>query len=484
MGTQSQRIIKNSVISTAGYTSGAALNFIMIILIARYFGKEDFGYYSFVISFVSTFQLIADLGTRNILIRDVAIDSSNLSYRFGLSKSIAWVLSGIAYLCILIFINIINVPEKVVYSTHIAGIATLVTFHSVLYGAICRAFEETVSDVAGFILHKIAFLSILLVGFRYKIGFSDLFYVMLIANTSQLLYYYYIVRYRHGRLKLVFNISAGWELFKESVPLGISEVFRKIMWQAGTVLLTLISTAAATGIFSASYKIIQAIQILSGALAIPFFPAISRLGNKPDKLVIAIERTFKFMAIFTFPIAISVFVFSGNIVRLFYGNTYNEAIIVLSILSAIILFVFPNAMFPFVFTSLNKQRLYSICSFVSLCTNILFNFVLISIYSYKGAALGALIGEVFLFFASMYFLRKELGAVKIIRYIWKPFLVSLIIGCALFFLKDSSLIILAGFVIAGGLIYIIMLYILRILTQDEFNLLLSGLKIKKISQPL
>ena len=481
MSKQSERIIKNSVISTGGYTAGAALNFLIIILVARYLGREDFGYYSFILSFVAIFQLFSDLGTRNLLIRDVAVDHSNLSYRFGLSKTIAWALSGVAFLCIVAFINLANVPEKVVSSTYIAGIATLVTFHSVLYGAICRAFEKTAIDVAGFVLHKMVFLSIIVSAFKYNIGFSGIFFIMLISNTFQLIYYSGVVRYKYGKPKLVPDVSAAWGLFKESVPLGIAEVVRKIMWQVGTVLLTLLSTATATGIFSASYKIVQALQLFSVALAIPFFPAISRLGNNPDKLTTALERTFKFMSIFTLPLATVIFIFADPIIRLFYGGKFDEATTVLYILSITILFIFPNALFPFVFTSLNRQRVYSICPLISLCTAIVLNLVLIPLYGYNGAAVSTLIGEIILFCTGMYLLKKEKLDVRIARYIWKPLVASMGVGGYLFYFRNSPPLNLSIYLISGGLFYIFMLYILRILTQDEVKLLINGLKIKMLS---
>ena len=105
---QSQRIAKNISVMVLAELVGFGLNFIITVLIARYLGLIGFGNYSFVIAFVGVFQMIADSGLNNILIREIAVNRDNLGYQLGVTKSLIWVFSIIVFLLIVLIINIIN----------------------------------------------------------------------------------------------------------------------------------------------------------------------------------------------------------------------------------------------------------------------------------------------------------------------------------------------------------------------------------------
>ena len=77
MSDISRGVLNNSIFRAAGYAIGAAVFFTTIVLIARYLGTEGFGHFSLIIALVGIFQLVADMGVRNIVIRDIALDQAN-----------------------------------------------------------------------------------------------------------------------------------------------------------------------------------------------------------------------------------------------------------------------------------------------------------------------------------------------------------------------------------------------------------------------
>ncbi|NWG32634.1 MAG: oligosaccharide flippase family protein, partial [Rhodocyclaceae bacterium] len=68
------RVFKNISAMLVAEALGFPLNFVLTLLLARYLGVEGFGNYSFVMAFVLVFQLIADAGLSNILIREIAVN--------------------------------------------------------------------------------------------------------------------------------------------------------------------------------------------------------------------------------------------------------------------------------------------------------------------------------------------------------------------------------------------------------------------------
>jgi len=66
---QSQRIVKNVLAGGVAVGLGGLLQLGAVVLIARSVSVSDFGIYSFILAFAVFFQLLADSGFSNILMR-------------------------------------------------------------------------------------------------------------------------------------------------------------------------------------------------------------------------------------------------------------------------------------------------------------------------------------------------------------------------------------------------------------------------------
>src|SRR5215831_9969534 len=120
MSDISRRVLNNSLFRAAGYAIGAAVFFVTIVLIARYLGAEGFGHFSFIIALVGIFQLVADMGVRNILVRDIALDKANFRKYLGIARALLWMLSLISMGCIVMLANLLDLTAEVRQSMYIA----------------------------------------------------------------------------------------------------------------------------------------------------------------------------------------------------------------------------------------------------------------------------------------------------------------------------------------------------------------------------
>src|SRR2546430_5251251 len=129
MATTGKHVLNNSIVRAAGYASGAAVFFVTVVMIARYLGAEGFGHYSLIIALVGIFQLVADMGVRNILVRNIALEHENFQTHLGIAQTLLWMLSLVSLGCIVLLANLLGLTPEVRQSRDFAGLAPIVTFY-------------------------------------------------------------------------------------------------------------------------------------------------------------------------------------------------------------------------------------------------------------------------------------------------------------------------------------------------------------------
>lgn len=450
------------------------------MILARYLGTEGFGYYSYVMAFVWTFQLIADLGLSNILVREVALNREKAPLYFGASKSLVWVLSILTYFVIALGINLFSSNSKVIMATYIAGLAVVPMFQTAVYVAVFRAYERMELNALGFVSHKVFLLGLILIGLKLKVGLFGLFGLLCGANLYLLLFYSVMLRRLFFKPQLLFHLQLWWSLLREAFPLGIASILRKVTWQVDALILAGLSTATSIGIYSAASKVTAMFDVLPLIIALPLFPVMARLAkNSPEEFAELAEGCLKGLCVFSLPFILLISFSSDKIILLLYGSEYRSSIAALQVLAWAVLFLFPTSFYIYLLTAMGKQRLYTLCSFACLGIKILLELVLVVHYDYLGACFGTLIAEFSLFAIGLYFLKIAVPQISISNITLKPVLCGL--GLALLFHVFKAYWpqpLLLEVVIALSL-YPLMLIGLRVFTPREIAVLKESLLFHK-----
>jgi O-antigen/teichoic acid export membrane protein len=479
MNDTTKRVLGNSLFRVGGYAIGAGVFFATIVLIARYLGTEGFGHFSSILAVASLFQLVADMGVRNIIIRNISLDKANFQTHLGVARTLLWSLSLLSFGCVVALAQLLALPDAIRHAMYLAGLAVILTFHGLGYSAVLRAFEEMDWDIFGFVLHKFIFIVLIWLIIQMSLGLRGVFAALLLANALQWLYYWGVVTLRHGRAKPSLNITAAWLLLREALPLGIAELLRRLTRHVDKLVLTGLSTAVALGLFTAAHKFVEAMTPFTANLTLPLFPVFSRMARvSPSKLFHAYEQSLKFLYALEMPLAVLMFVLAERLVVLFFGEAYREAAIALQIMAPTVVLLLPNSLYGYVFTALGCQHLYMKCVAVSLVVNILLDFLLIPFYSYQGAAIATMAAEAVLFLAGLTMLCRLGSDLASLRLMWRPLLAGLGMGMCCWVTKDLGLASLAIGTIASLGVYAGLLLILRTFTQAERALLLDAMRLR------
>jgi O-antigen/teichoic acid export membrane protein len=448
-------VVRNSALRAGGYVAGAALFFVVVIVTARYLGVEGFGYYSFVMAVASVFQLVADMGVRNVVIRDLAVDPQSVARRLGVARTLLVALSLLSLAGIVGLSFLVTSDPVLRQSFWLAGAAVMMTFYALGYSAVLRAFERMDADILGFVLHKLLLLFLVLALTRTSLGLRGVFAMNLVANTALYLYYRALVSRTHGVTRLSRDLRAAWALLADSAPLGVAEVLRRLTWQVDRLVLTALATPAAVGLFSTAYKFPEAFKPLAQNLTLPLFPSFARLAaSSAEAAVEGAHRALRLLYALGAPVAVVLAVLADRLVALLFGPAYREAGGALAILAPMALLLLPTSLFAYLFTALGRQRWYTACAAAALVVNLGLDLLLIPLLGFKGAAVASTASEAGLFVAGLIALRRYGGITAGLRPLAGPLLASSVPAIVCLLARQAALPWLAAALVLGGVGYV------------------------------
>lgn len=388
-------VLRNLVYGVCGEAVSGLLNFLTFILVARSLGPGPFGTFSYILALVGVFQLLADFGITNILVREVARARDRVGEIIGAMRPLAW-LSSLVVVGLIAAIGWPLSPTREVYeATLLLGLSVLATFHSFSFASVCRAFEEMGFNALGNITHKVLQISLVSLALHKNTGVVGVGAAMMTANSFQWLFFYTVVRLRYvRRIVWRFDVEYWKYLLKEAVPLGLAMVLRRANQQVGILVLTALSTPASVGLFSAAYKIVQVIDMIPFTLSLPLFPPFARLAQESHaKLFELVSRALRMFLILAAPLVVWLSTMAPWLMRLIFGDKYAAAAATAQVLTLAILFLFVTALYGYLFSALGRQRFYTIASGCCVATNLVLDLLLIPSYQHLGAAVAALAAE-------------------------------------------------------------------------------------------
>jgi O-antigen/teichoic acid export membrane protein len=475
---QSQRIVKNVLAGGVAVGLGGLLQLGAVVMVARSVSVSDFGIYSFILAFAVFFQLLADSGLSNILMRELAKQPDRLAEILGAALSLIWTLSIAVELIILAIVPFLNFSLEVKLLTLAMGAATLSLFHCAGYGSALRSQEDNELHALGFLIHKVLFCALIFIGLRMGLALVGIVFAHLIPNVLLCFYYRWMVVRRYARPKMRIDLAMWKYLLTNSIPVGGATMVRLLAQQVDVMILSWLSDLRTVGLFSGPYRISMTLRFIPQTLAIPLYPMYSRLAMDPEakeQLHTAYTRSVRFFVVAGFPVATLFLIFSSKMITLLLGDKYQVALPAMQLLGVAFLPFFVSSPFPFLLTALDKQRFLMVSSLFSLALRIGLNFLLIPFYGYMGPCIAFFASETVMLIVwsdKLHRLGFPLGLVKVV---WKPLVASGCIGVALYFVKGLSLLWLVPVTLLALLVYVGILLLLRAFSESDLKLAREGL---------
>ena len=460
-----QTIAKNTGALAISQVITSILGFVLLIYIARYLGEVGFGKYSFAVSFTALFIIFADLGISNLIIRELA-RNKNLTNEYLTNVSvIKLLLSFLAFGFIALTINLMDYPRNTTYAVYLFGIYMILTSFALTFQSVFQAYERMEYTAVVMLIEKIILISLVLFVLFSGYGLIELGYVYIFAGIVAVTISFSIVLIKIAKPKLTIDFSLWKTLIIGSIPFALNALFGVLFFKIDTVMLSVLKGDAAVGIYNAAYVPLLALGVIPTVFIAALYPVMSRyFVSSKDSLEIFTSLSSKYMAIIGFPVAIGCFVLADRFIALFYAGQFSASIIAFQILAFFIPLRFVSSITGTLLTSINRQSIRTVSVGLSALFNIVLNAAMIPYLSYIGASIATVLSEVLLYFVFVYFITKHYKKLELHKHFTKPLVAALMMGGFVFYFKDFNLFLL---IILAGLVYFVMLLILRTFTQED-----------------
>lgn len=420
MKNESPSLLSGTVKSAVA-SSTSFLLLILLVLAARYLGAEDFGLFSFAMSFVILFDVVLDPGLYHYLIRQVARDRDT-AQRY-LSHALTWkcVAAPLVMLGIIGGLHLLHDrPDQyaVVYLMAIAGILKSYkdAFRSSLLGH-----EAFGWDAISMGLERVALLLGGAYVLRQGMGVQALGWVFVVVRAVDLVLIAFLVRFRFHRFTLGTDRAFLRMMMCAAIPIAAFYVTLNLYNHLDKVMISVLRNDTEVGWYNAGYKIYEGLFILPSVIATAFMPRLSRLFHeRNDGFMELLRRGVKYVAWLALAVAANGFILAEPVILGLYGAEYRPSIDAMRLLMVAMFFAFLLNYLQSAMIAMDRQKIIFYFATTGMVLNIALNLALIPRYGYLGAAATTVGIEAMLLLGYLLYLRKRVARVRAGRLILAP----------------------------------------------------------------
>jgi len=431
-----------------------------MIFLVRYLGPEKLGIYSFVITILFIFGTFSDPGISMFLTKEMAQNRKNIQKSFSTHLTVQMLITVVVGGGLII--TSLCARSPLMTNLLLIGIIGLLLNNGIFpFATVLNAMEDMKYNSICALLAGIATAIITFIGVYCHF---NLYYFMFLGITSSLISCVVLIFFSRRYVKLQF----AWDrifikkLFLGSLPFFALTATGLLYTRIDLLMLKLIDSNQAAGLYNAAYKIIFFLFIVPISLRSAIYPMLANYHkNKQDKLLFVTSKSIKYMLMISTIISIVIFLHADVIIKVLFGD---EFILSGSCLKLLIWMFIPYCGYIITMYHLNAGgdvKYVMKISLLGLVINIFLNFCLIPTNSLFGAAIATIVTEIIVFLGLVLKTWKEYQAVNENHFIIKLCFISLSGLFISIFLPDY---IKGAFFI---IYFLLMIYLLHIIDGEE-----------------
>ena len=388
-GTALRKIIENIGWLSIERVATLGLRFVVGVWVVRYLGPEQYGIYSYAISFVAIFGALSGMGLEKIVVRALARDdrlreqevlTTGLWLRgaggavvFGLLAAVVFAFEdrGVAQAAILIVgVRFFVEPSQIFSYWFQSRVESR-------YAVYARSTALVVGTglQALFIVLELsvtAFLLALLV--QSTLEAAGLCVMFCVRNTTS--------------LPLWPSWSAAKSMMSRAWPLIVSGLSTLVYMKIDQVMIARISGDADVGVYAAAAKLSEVWYFIPGAITTSVFPKIIQtLENCPPEVYQRrMQQMYDTMTIFAYAVILPITILAVPIIRVVFGESYLQSASILQVHVWSFLFMSLGLAQTKRLVAEDRTRLSMVLTVTGPLLNFWLNLVLNPMYGGHGAA--------------------------------------------------------------------------------------------------
>lgn len=472
--SSSKTILHNSIFILLSKAIQIASSFFIVVVVARYLSVDEYGEYSFILAFVSSIMALAYFGIQQVLIREIARDSTTAAQVIGAAVELRTILSVIAVLTLCISMYVMELRGILLAAGLIAIASEFFLSFSMLSKSVFQAFEKMIYEPFIALMNGLVLSIGIAAVIYFDLGFLWLFIASAFANLIQLVLSSLILSRKFVRPTFTVERAVFKKFLKDSVVIGVGIFFYQNLFKINVLMLKWFGTISDVSYFQAPHSLIMQIQVVPMSVAMAVFPVFSRLMHTdPEKLALLYGKIFRFLLVGSIFCGMNLSLFSNEIIGIVYGSKYMHAAAALTIVSWAIIPLTMDMLLNVVLIAMHKQKYSVIYAGVTLAMNSLLAVIVIPSHGYIAASYLSVLSYTVLFLCSFYFVRKNGLPVRFGRTIVKMFATVLVSVTAIVIVKPLS-VLAAAF--TGMILFLGLILITRVVMLSEVTYIINMIR--------
>lgn len=426
--------------------AGLILLFLAYTQLFSYLGPYKTGQYQFVLSLVTIFGIIIDLGISQYVTKKVAEDHTQAARYFYNFLTAEVVLASCVYALMVAFVYVRGYDPDVRHATMMAGLGVLLYGLTVPFLTVLSGFQD-MRRVAlnNFVVSLVNVLVILsAVYLKHSIVYLSINQA-LSSSCSLLLYYGHVRKYiPHLRVREAFrhfDLALLKKILKAAAPFALLVSFSTIYNRIDVVLVTKYLGYAETGLYTTAYKVVDLTNFFPAVVSHSLYPALAALMAKRalSDVRLTLEKYMRLMIAVALPIGVGGSLLSRQLILVLTSGDVrfipSASVLAILVWAIVILFIYVTAN-SLVVSQLTKRAV--IITGINVVINIMGNVLFLPRYGIQAAAWMTVVSEALQGIFYFYFIWTNITHFAIIRQFAKPVLAALVMGVVLWFLRDWS----------------------------------------------
>ncbi len=368
------------------------LNFFVTVAVIRYLEPNEFGIYSYAISFYGLFVAFISLGMESISIRELVKSPDKRDEILGsvfYSQLLGAVLA-ISLIALTLFITNEDVSTSVLILI-ISASSFFQTFNVIDYYYRSKVNAKYSVYVLSTSVILVALIKFALIFIKAPLLF------FLIAYACEFLFNAigYTIIYHSQKLKISvwkFDKNLALTLLKDSWPLILSGVVVSIYVKVDQVLIKNMLTSRDVGIYAAAVRLSESWYFIPIAISNALFPAIVTAKSIASELYLSrLQKLYDVLAWIAIGISIPVSFLSGEIIQVLYGSKYSASAPILTIYIWAGVSVFLGVASSQYLVTENFTKISLMRTSLGMIANVILNIIFIPRYGIVGSAYATLL---------------------------------------------------------------------------------------------
>ncbi len=387
-------LAQNSLWMILARFGAQALTVLFTVVLARRLGTVGFGEYAFIAALIYVANSLTTFGTDMVLIREIAA-RDDLS-RLPAALALQLVLS------VLLIVAVWSLGSRIpnqsaaailalrIYSVSLIPLAFFTVFSTALRGTQ----RMDAYAVLNLIVPALQAGVVLLPGINLLILCTFLLVIQVVgAVIAGWMCVKVLPRFWQA---WSIPVRGLYPLLQACAPLALLTVLGMIYQRLGIYMLSTMTNAADTGLFSAAARAVEASKTVHLAVFAALYPAMSlaqKRATHQEDLTQSIRLSRNVLLAGSVLGALILFAFAGPIVALLYGSGYLAAVPALRILSWTLIPFTVNSYLTLSFVASNREVVVGRALAASLLVLLLLNAWWIPVWGLYGSAWAAVVAE-------------------------------------------------------------------------------------------